>query len=133
MQKNSNKSINTYTIGYENNNYDESSYAKLVAKHLGTSHTELILSPKDLLDVVPKIPSLYDEPFADSSQVPTFLISQLARNSVTVTLTGDGGDEVFGGYNRHIWTKDVWSKIQLLPRWLKLAIKTILVTPSENR
>ena len=97
MQKNANKSVKTYTIGYEDDNYNESSYAKLVAQHLGTSHTELILSPKDLIDVVPKLPLLYDEPFADSSQVPTFLISQLARNSVSVALSGDGGDEVFGG------------------------------------
>lgn len=133
MQKNTNKSVKTYTIGYHDSNYDESSYAKLVAQHLGTSHTELILSPKDLIDVVPKLPLLYDEPFADSSQVPTFLISQLARNSVTVALSGDGGDEVFGGYNRHIWTKDVWSKIHLLPKWLKFVIKRILATPSENR
>ena len=133
MQKNANKSVKTYTIGYEDDNYNESSYAKLVAQHLGTSHTELILSPKDLLDVVPKLPLLYDEPFADSSQVPTFLISQLARNSVSVALSGDGGDEVFGGYNRHIWTKDVWNKIHLLPKWLKSVIRVILATPSENR
>ncbi len=133
MRKNTNKSVKTYTIGYEDNNYDESSYAKLVAQHLGTSHTELILSPKDLIDVVPKLPSLYDEPFADSSQVPTFLISKLARNSVKVALSGDGGDEVFGGYNRHIWTKDVWSKIHSLPKWLKFTIKAILETPSEKR
>jgi len=133
MQKNTNQPVKTYTIGYEDNNYDESSYAKLVAQHLETSHTELILSPKDLLNVVPKLPLIYDEPFADSSQVPTFLISQLARNSITVALSGDGGDEVFGGYNRHIWTKDFWGKIHLLPKWLKLFIRAILVTPSENR
>ena len=133
MQNNTNNSVKTFTVGFEDDNYDESFYAKKVSQHLGTDHTELILSPKDLIDVVPKLPFLYDEPFADSSQVPTFLISQLARNSVTVALSGDGGDEVFGGYNRHIWTKDIWSKTHLLPKGLKFAIKAILACPSEKR
>ncbi len=133
MQKNSKRPINTFTIGYQDTVYDESLYASSVAQHLGTNHTELIVSPQDLLSVVPKLPSLYDEPFADSSQVPTFLVSQLARNTVTVALTGDGGDEVFGGYNRHLWTNNVWNNIRQLPQWLKFSISKILSTPSVNR
>jgi len=133
MQENSNNPVNTFTIGYENLAYDESVYARSVAKYLGTNHNELVVSAQDLLDVVPKLPSLYDEPFADSSQVPTFLVSQLARNNVTVALTGDGGDEVFGGYNRHLWAHKFWNKIRLLPRWLRNSISNILASPSENK
>ena len=133
MKKNSKRPINTFTIGYQDSAYDESLYARSVAQYLLTNHTELIVSPQDLLNVVPKLPSLYDEPFADSSQVPTFLVSQLARNNVTVALTGDGGDEVFGGYNRHLWTNNVWNNIRALPQWLKFTISKILSSPSVNR
>ena len=113
--------------------YDESNFARAVSKHLGTKHTELILSPEELLDVVPKLPHLYDEPFADSSQVPTFLVSKLARNDVTVALTGDGGDEVFGGYNRHIWANNAWGKMGYLPIWLRKSLGFILSLPTERR
>lgn len=133
MQNNSKRPINTFTIGYQDSLYDESLYARSVAKHLETNHTELIVSSQDLMKVVPKLPDLYDEPFADSSQVPTYLVSKLARNTVTVALTGDGGDEVFGGYNRHLWTNNVWNNIRRLPQWLKYSISKILSTPSVNR
>ena len=133
MQQQSSNPVHTFSIGFSEDEYDESPYARAVAKHLGTKHTELILSPEELLDVVPKLPHLYDEPFADSSQVPTFLVSKLARIDVTVALTGDGGDEVFGGYNRHIWANNAWSKMRYLPIWFRKSLGLILSTPAEHR
>ena len=86
---------------------------------MGTRHNELIDSPLELLDVIPKMSHIYDEPFADSSQVPTFLVCNLARKDVKVVLSGDGGDEVFGGYNRHRWADSTWSRMRNLPGWLR--------------
>lgn len=133
MQQHSSKPVHTFSIGFTEKKYDESAYAHAVAKHLGTKHTEMIVSPLELLNVVSKLPVLYDEPFADSSQVPTYLISQLARNDVTVALTGDGGDEVFGGYNRHLWADNAWERMRFLPLWLRKSLALILSTPSEYR
>ncbi len=115
MQAQSNRPVRTFSIGFDDAAYDEASHAAQVARHLGTDHTELIVRPADALAVVPKLPRLYDEPFADASQIPTYLVSALARRNVTVALSGDGGDELFGGYNRHQWIPKLWSGVGWVP------------------
>ena len=118
MQKRSQTAIKTYTIGFEQPEYNEAVYAKEVAAHLKTHHTELYVSSKDCLEVIPNLPTIYDEPFSDSSQIPTFLVSNMTRNHVTVALSGDGGDEVFGGYNRHFLVPQILGKTKFLPQHL---------------
>lgn len=115
MQKSLSTKIKTFTIGFENKYYDESIYAKKIANYLGTEHNELILSQNETLDIIPTLHKVYDEPFADSSQIPTILISQFAKEKITVALTGDGGDELFGGYNRYILAKNLWKNISIFP------------------
>jgi len=133
MQGHSNRPINTFSIGFTDPAYDESEYANEVSRRLGTRHTELIVSPVELLDVIPRISDIYDEPFADSSQVPTFLVCNLARKDVKVVLSGDGGDEVFCGYNRYRWAESTWSRMRHLPRWLSQSLSLIISLPSEQR
>lgn len=126
MQATSDRPVRTFTIGFSDRRYDESGKAGEVAAVLGTDHTELTLTAQDARDVIPLLPSIYDEPFADSSQIPTFLISRLARESVTVALSGDGGDEVFGGYNRHVRGASLWNRTARAPRWgRRLAARTL--------
>ncbi|MEZ4372069.1 MAG: asparagine synthase (glutamine-hydrolyzing) [Polyangiaceae bacterium] len=125
--------IKTFSIGMQSALYDEAAQARAVAQHLGTDHTELYLSTPDIQQVVPLMARMYDEPFADSSQVPTFLVSRLARKSVTVALTGDGGDEVFGGYNRHVWAPRVWDVSRRLPRIASRALATQLEALTRSR
>ncbi|HUK61027.1 MAG TPA: asparagine synthase (glutamine-hydrolyzing) [Stellaceae bacterium] len=116
MQAQSARAVRSFTIGFRERDYDEAQHAAAVARHLGTDHTELYLSPQQALDVVPKLPTMYDEPFADSSQIPTFLVSEMTRRHVTVALSGDGGDELFAGYTRYFRGETIWRAIDVLPQ-----------------
>ena len=132
MQAESSRPIKTFSIGFSEGEYDEARNAAKVAQHLGTEHTELHVTPKEAMTVIPSIPAIYDEPFADSSQIPTFLLSRMARRHVTVGLTGDGGDEVFCGYTRHVWSHRLWKSIHAMPQTFRRATAAALLSVSPK-
>lgn len=126
MQSQSERPVQTFSIGFDEAAYNEADHAKAVANHLGTSHTELYVTPDEAMSVIPQLPEIYDEPFADSSQIPTFLVSKLARQHVTVSLSGDGGDELFYGYGRYEFTYQTWNKLRRFPRPMRRALATTM-------
>lgn len=132
MQEISIGQTKTFTIGFEDEHYDESIYAKKVAQILGTEHHCVMMNSKNLLDVIPLLPKIYDEPFADSSQIPTFLVSKIAKQHVKVALSGDAGDELFGGYQRYIMAPNLWNKIEFLPFSLRKVLASVCFYQSHN-
>ena len=132
MQAQSAKPVRTFSIGFHEGAYNEAHHAKAVAAHLGTDHTELYGTAGEAMEVIPRLPAIYDEPFADSSQIPTYLVSALAKRQVTVALSGDGGDELFCGYDRYFWSADLWSKITAMPVRLRICVARALVALSPR-
>lgn len=132
MQQISEKPVKTFSIGFTDPDFDEAIFAKQVAQHLGTDHTELYLESNDALSVIPDLPNIYDEPFSDSSQIPTFLVSKLAKTEVTVSLSGDAGDELFGGYNRYLMASNTWGKLSKFPQSLRKISGKIMLSQSTE-
>jgi len=126
MQAQASQPVRTFTIGFSESAFDEADDARKVAAHLGTAHTELYVDPKTAMDVIPTLPRMYDEPFADSSQIPTHLVAALARQHVTVALSGDAGDELFGGYNRHVWGGRLNARFGGMPAPVKRVLSALL-------
>jgi asparagine synthase (glutamine-hydrolysing) len=133
MQAQRSKPVETFSIGFQEEQYNEATHAAAVAKHLGTNHHELYLKPHEALDIVPTIPAWCDEPFADSSQLPTFLVSQLAQKHLKVCLSGDGGDEFFTGYSRYPLANKLWNRVSIFPRYIRKAAATGIrvLSPSQ--
>lgn len=127
MQKASSAPVKTYTIGFNEPGYNEAEFAKKVAGALGTDHHELYLGAQNAMEIIPALPDLYDEPFADMSAIPTYLVSKFARSDVTVALSGDGGDEMLGGYNRHVDGAALWERMKFVPRPMRAAIARAMV------
>ena len=132
MQSRSNSQVNTFTIGFNSKEFDESKHAEMVANHLGTNHFNKFVTERDALDVIPNLPNIYDEPFADSSQIPTYLVSEFAKQKVTVALSGDAGDELFGGYNRYIFSQKMFKNISKTPKSIKKLMSKIMFSLSEE-
>lgn len=126
MQSQNSRPVKTFCVGFSEGEYNESPYAGAVARHLGTDHVDTILTPRDALDRVPRLASVFDEPFADSSQIPTLLVSEMARRHVTVALSGDGGDEMFCGYNRYALGGDIWRRFRVLPNTVRRGVAAVI-------
>ncbi|MBL0209037.1 MAG: asparagine synthase (glutamine-hydrolyzing) [Propionivibrio sp.] len=133
MQSQSERPIKTFTIGFTEKDYNEAEYAKAVASHLGTKHTELYVTPADVMAVVPRLAQMYDEPFSDVSQLPTHLVSAMARQHVTVSLSGDGGDELFGGYNRYFLGRSLWHGMRGIPVGFRRLASRCITSISPSR
>jgi len=132
MQAQSHRPVQTFSIGFPEAEFNEAPYAESIARHLGTVHTEFYVRPEEALAVIPLLPTLYDEPFSDMSQIPTFLVAQLARQQVTVSLSGDGGDELFGGYVRYFWAERIWRNIRWMPAPLRKLAAIALTSRSPE-
>jgi|UPI00036EFA31 asparagine synthase (glutamine-hydrolysing) len=132
MQQESSQPVKSFSIGFHEKGYNEAEHAKAVAKHLGSEHTEIYVTSQQALDVISKLPVLYDEPFADSSQIPTFLVSEMTKKHVTVALSGDGGDELFAGYNRYFLGRSIWKKLSPFPQALRALVAKGVVSVSPN-
>lgn len=126
MQRQASRPVKTFTVGFENTGFDEAPHAAAVAKHLGTDHTEITVTEREAQDVIPRLPDLYDEPFADSSQIPTYLVCLAAREDVAVALSGDAGDELFGGYNRYFLGPKIWSQLEDIPKPFRRGLGNII-------
>lgn len=126
MQKTLSQPVKTYSIGFDETGFDEAGYAAKIANHLGTDHHEMYVSSDDALNTIPLLPDMYDEPFSDISAIPTYLVSKFARQDVTVALSGDGGDELLGGYSRHIEGPKIWNKMKLMPRVMRSGLSSVI-------
>ncbi len=126
MQAHSDRPVQTFTVGFADRSFDESTEAAAVAAHLGTDHTPIRVTDADVVDVIPRLPDIWDEPFADVSQIPVLLVSELARTKVTVSLSGDGGDELFAGYNRHAWLERLWRRAAVVPAPVRTRVGSLI-------
>lgn len=132
LQQEAGRRVQTFTIGFAEGGFDEAPYARAVANHLGTEHHELQVSAADAYDLIPRLPHVYDEPFADSSQIPTWFVCRAARARVTVSLSGDGADELFGGYNRYLWGDRLWNKVKHIPVPVRKALAHLATSLPES-